>query len=132
MKTGYIIHSIPLIIIFLYGKYRCKNTNFKDPLEHKVLELDGWSMTHVTWFTIVGYLYPENITASFVIGVLWEIFEHLYGKKRPGWLGGYGDCENLQSDKNDDGNWWYGKWSDLLCNLCGLLLGSYIKTKKLI
>ena len=38
--------------------------------------------------------------------------------ERPGWLGGYGDCDNLATDKKS-GNWWYGKWSDVGCNITG-------------
>jgi hypothetical protein len=29
---------------------------------------------------------------------------------KEGWLGGYGDCNKLQTDR-EDGNWWYGKWT---------------------
>ena len=53
---------------------------------------------------------------------MWEVFEHVVGKRRPGWMGGYGGC-NLATDKKDDGNWWYGKWTDIVMNTTGLILG---------
>ena len=41
----------PLLFIFPYGKFRCNNKTFKDPLEKEiVLGLDGWSASHFTFF----------------------------------------------------------------------------------
>ena len=123
---------LPGLFIFPYGKYRCTHKTFKDPLETPLfLGLDGWSATHFFWFMTLGYVYPETFIVSTLIGILWELFEHYYGKNRPGWLGGYGDCNGLLSDKEKDGNWWYGKWSDILCNISGFLIGQYIKNGKI-
>ena len=108
---------LPLLFIFPYGKYRCSHKSFKDPLETNLFfGLDGWSTTHLCWFMVMGYIYPETIMLSTIIGILWELFEHYYGKNRPGWLGGYGDCNNLATDQVS-GNWWYGKWTDIICNM---------------
>ena len=113
----------PGLFIFPYGKYRCANRSFKDPLETPlVLGLDGWSVTHFLFFLVIGYFFPKTFIFSMTAGICWELFEHWYGKFRPGWLGGYGDCNDLASD-NDTGNWWYGKWSDIVCNASGFLLG---------
>ena len=79
---------------------------------------------------IIGYIYPQTIILSTIIGILWELFEHYYGKNRPGWLGGYGDCNNLKTDQIN-GNWWYGKQTDIVCNTTGFLIGEYISTGKL-
>jgi|TARA_B110000259_G_scaffold159331_1_gene182293 hypothetical protein len=117
-----LLFILPLIFIFSYGKYRCDNKDFKDPLEKKILELDGWSATHFLFFMVVGFIYPDTIILSMIMGILWELFEHYYGVNRPGWLGGYGDCNDLATDKKD-GNWWYGKWSDILCNAMGFIIG---------
>ena len=125
----YILFSIlPLLFIFPYGKFRCTHKNFKDPLESSLFwGLDGWSITHFLWFMILGYIYPETFILSTMVGISWELFEHYYGEKRPGWLGGYGDCHDLASDRKD-GNWWYGKWSDIICNTIGFLIGQYTMT----
>ena len=118
--------SIPLIFIFLYGKYRCENKTFKDPLEITLAEgIDGWSITHLCWFICMGYIYPNEFIPALLVGIAWELFEHFYGVYRPGWLGGYGDCDDLSTDRLE-GNWWYGKWSDIACNVTGFLIGQYL------
>ena len=78
------------LMIFGYGAYRCANPKYKDPLETQlgVGELDGWSGSHFILFLVIGYLYPDEYIFAFVMGVIWELFEHYYGEKRPGWLGG--------------------------------------------
>ena len=75
----------------------------------------------------IGYYFPKKyyLISAFIFGTLWELFEYYYGEKRPGWLGG--DCKKLNSDKNDDGKWWYGKWSDILMNAVGLYCGYYLQ-----
>ena len=127
------LFMLPLIFIFSYGKYRCSNPKFKDPLESNLfLGLDLWSATHFLFFMTVGYIYPKTLILSTAFGISWELFEHISGKNRPGWLGGYGDCKGMASDKSADGNWWYGKWSDIVLNILGFLLGRYIRTKKIM
>lgn len=125
--TKYVLTMLfPLLFIFSYGKYRCDNKSFKDPLETSLIfGLDGWSATHFFWFMCLGYMYPKSFFLTMIGGCLWELFEHYYGKERPGWLGGYGDCNNLATDK-EDGNWWYGKWSDIACNASGFLIGRFL------
>ena len=129
MNWQYILVALsPVCFIFPYGKYRCDHKEFKDPLETNIiLGLDGWSATHFFFFMLMGYLFPKTFFLSMSIGALWELFEHYYGKERPGWLGGYGDCNDLATDK-ESGNWWYGKWSDLLCNSFGFLVGACLAT----
>jgi hypothetical protein len=123
-----------LLIIFMYGSYRCKNPNYKDILETKIYidDLDGWSLSHLLFFIFIGYQFKENkyLIVAFVFGILWELFEHYYGEKRPGWLGGYGDCDNLKTDR-ENSNWWYGKYSDIFMNVSGLLIGYYFVNNKL-
>ena len=81
---------------------------------------------------LIGYQFKNNtyLIVAFVFGILWELFEHYYGEKRPGWLGGYGDCNNLKTDR-ETSNWWYGKYSDIFMNVSGLLIGYYFVNNKL-
>jgi hypothetical protein len=124
----YLFFILPALFIFIYGKYRCDHKEFKDPLETQIiLGLDGWSVSHATLFMFIGYFYPQSFLMSMSIGALWEGFEHLSGKNRPGWLGGYGGCNNLATDK-ETGNWWYGKWTDLLCNAGGFFMGMGLRS----
>lgn len=122
---AYILTLIaPVFFIFPYGKYRCTHKSFKDPLETQLfLGLDGWSATHFCFFFVLGYFFPNTFIFSMAVGISWELFEHYYGKERPGWLGGYGDCDDLATDRTE-GNWWYGKWTDIVCNSTGFLLGA--------
>ena len=114
--------------IFAYGNYRCQHPEFKDPLEkplfHHLPWLDGWALTHFLTFFWTGFVLknPIVLKISLFVGLMWEVFEHVVGKRRPGWMGGYGGC-NLATDKKDDGNWWYGKWTDIVMNTTGLILG---------
>ncbi len=108
-----------------YGKFRCNHPNYKDPLETRITEdFDGWSLTHFFLFMYVGHIRPDTFFFATLIGILWELFEHYYGEKRPGWLGGYGDCE-MRTDRQND-NWWYGKYSDIVANSLGFFIGSQI------
>ena len=119
----------PFFFIFPYGKSRCTHKSFKDPLETELFwGLDGWSALHFFFFMLLGYFFPQTFILSMIGGICWELFEHLYGKYRPGWLGGYGDCNDLASDKEESGNWWYGKWTDIVCNSAGFLIGMGLYT----
>ena len=125
--------------IFIYGNHRCQHPEFKDPLEKPLFDeklswLDGWAYTHFMAFFFISLFgtntslklnktyWPWIVAVAFGIGIAWEFFEHVVGKERPGWMGGYGGC-NMATDKNEDGNWWYGKWTDLLLNGTGMILG---------
>ena len=127
--------SITVLCIFIYGAYRCSHPDFTDPFERPLFDsvpwLDGWTFTHFLLFFLVGrgivIVNKKSVfgllSAAFIGGILWEVFEHVAGEQRPGWMGGYGDCQ-MSTDK-EDGKWWYGKWTDVVANGSGLLLGSY-------
>ena len=125
--TGYFV--VCVMCIFVYGRYRCNHPEYTDILETKLvvnqplgLDLDGWSMSHFLFFTLIGYTFPTKnfLLCAFLLGCGWEIFENTAGKDRPSWLGGYGDCE---WENTDQGNWWYGKISDPIINMAGLYCG---------
>lgn len=127
-------YHLPFVVSFaaimIYGKYRCNRPDYKDPLETPITkDFDGWSVAHFLLYMYVGYCYPDSFFMSMFIGILWELFEHYYGKNRPGWLGGYGDCE-MNTDK-EEGNWWYGKYSDIVANMAGFLVGRQIRLKNM-
>ena len=120
---------ICIITIILYGQYRCNNINYKDLLRNNmgIGDLNGWSLTHLLFYTFIGYNFKGNyLIYAFLLGCLWELFEYYYGKERPGWLGG--DC--ITTDDKDN-KWWNSKWSDILMNTFGIFLGSYIRNKNL-
>ena len=117
---------ICVIMIFAYRKMRCNiNNKYKDPLEYEFLYyFDGWSVTHLVFYMLLGYLYPNYLILTLVLGALWELFEHYTSIYKPRLLFGIGDCStnNGITDK-----WWYGKWSDLFVNALGFIIGQYLK-----
>ncbi len=114
-------------LIFLYSRYRCLNKNsFKDPLEHSIfLMLDGWSITHLLFYMLAGYIFPNYFLLTTLLGISWELFETYCGTYKPLWLSGWGNC--IFTDKVDNEDWWYGKWSDIFMNTLGLTIGQYLK-----
>ena len=121
-----IIAFICFLVICLYGKYRCDNPDYHDPLMKQlgVFDLDGWSITHFAFFALLGYLYPDTFWVAMALGVSWEVFEHFLGKNRPGILGGFGDC--ITTDPSVEGPWWFGRISDIIMNMAGFLFGAWL------
>lgn len=124
------------IAIGLYGKYRCEHVkDHKDVLEWDLFKgsakygLDGWSVSHFILFLLVGYLYPKTFVLSMTGGALWELFETYVGKYKPESIKGFGFCKTYEmSDKpGHEKLWWYGKWSDLIVNAAGFMVGSYMR-----
>lgn len=111
------------LVISLYGKFRCANPTFHDPLMKKigVGDMDGWSLSHFFFFMLLGFLFPDSLLVAMALGAAWEGFEHLAGKHRPAILGGFGDC--VTTDPGVSGSWWYGRLSDLAMNLSGFVVG---------
>jgi len=125
-----VICLLCFIIICLYGRFRCQHPDFQDPLmkQFHLYDLDGWSLSHFLFFMMIGYMYPDKFYLSVLLGIIWELFESFYGKKRPGFLGGFGDCAT--TDPNvESGAWWYGRLSDIICNVVGLLVGIILHQK---
>jgi cell shape-determining protein MreD len=122
-----VICLICVFIIIAYGTYRCKNTTFVDPLTKSFFPypvnqfLDGWGISHLLFFTMLGFLYPnaEYVLYSFVLGVIWELIEYSI-KDHPFYLS---KCKYNVGTENKN-HWWYGRWQDIIMNSIGLLVGS--------
>lgn len=71
IKKLIVIFVICVLIILCYQIYRCKNQSKEDPLLMKlgVFDLDGWSMTHVFFYILLGYIFPKSFFTLMVIGV---------------------------------------------------------------
>lgn len=119
-----------IVIIILYGKFRCVYTNYVDPLEIDVdFHINGWSISHYVLFTIVGYNFPKSFFFAMFMGVLWEIIEHMIGTFKPSILK-YTNC-NRKSTKESSSDtagkyWWYGKKEDIVVNFLGFITGHFI------
>lgn len=120
--------AMAVVAIGAYGRFRC-NHKFVDPLSTKLplWDLDGWSLTHLTLFTLIGYGFPGTFhaLAAFALGIGWELTEQYMGKARPAWLGGWGDCDAAEFEAHN-ANWWFGRYSDIVVNTAGLVFGNMI------
>jgi len=124
-----LIYLFTFILLVVYGKFRCENKDFKDPLEKRFFyEFDGWSVTHFTLYMVIGYLNPEKFVIATIFGILWELFEYYVMTFKPPILNNYGLCDGISTDKENT-VWWYAKWTDILCNSLGFISGAYLKNK---
>ena len=117
------LQFLTVVSIFIYGRYRCKNKNFNDPFQKKInfLDMDGWTLIHLVQNSFLGYLFPNYVIFIIMLGISWEIFEIYYGVFKPSFLKGWGHCSS------DRKIWWYGKLTDIIANILGVHMGSYIK-----
>lgn len=121
-------YLIPLCIvsIFVYG-YFVRHFIHRDPLEDKFAKCsgcDGWAITHLLFFLLLGFLYPEHLLTIMIIGVIWEFFETFLGSYKIMLFGQrvklVGD---IQNGVVNDNSWWYGRVTDIAFNLIGLIIG---------
>lgn len=123
-----------IFVIISYGTYRCKTTDFVDPLTKSFFGpplsnyLDGWGITHFLFFAFLGYTFnkPQYLIFAFILGVLWEIIEFSL-KDKPFYVS---NCKYKAVTNNGEG-WWYVRYEDITMNTIGLLFGYYISSKKL-
>lgn len=135
IDIGYLLlGGMCVLSVFGYGWYRCNNIkNHKDILEFslfgnsKSMGVDGWLLSHFVFFTVLGYLYPETLRISIIIGLMWEAFEWYVGVYKPKALEGMGFCPSPSGRKKAGEVWWYWKWQDPLSNTLGFLLGKYLQ-----
>lgn len=60
---------------------------------NKKLKLHGWSITHLGFYLLIGYKYPNTFLLTFIIGILWELFEKYIGIYQPKILQNWGFCK---------------------------------------
>ena len=130
-KLYIILFLISSLTVAMYGKYRCSHIdNHKDVLEFDLFNnsaeygLDGWSLSHLFFFGLIGYLFPNTLLLTMFLGALWELFETIVGIYKPELIDGFGFCQLTESKYKV---WWYGKWSDIVVNFIGFMLGSIIR-----
>ena len=117
--TQYVtIVTLCVAAILAYSNYRCSSRSryFRDPLLTKlgVWDLDGWSLTHVLFYVLLGYLFPTQFVPLMAAGVLWELTEsHIMTR-----LSARGKCAEMESS-----SWWFGRLSDIPMNALGFYLG---------
>jgi len=119
-----------VLVIVVYGTFRCKNSSFVDPLTFSFAPppldkyLDGWGISHLLFFALLGYLFPKQLLFSFFLGVIWELVEYSM-KDHPFYLT---KC-NYNMKTHEGEGWWYGRWQDIVMNTAGLWIGSALRTR---
>jgi hypothetical protein len=92
--------------------------------DNKAIEAysDGWAISHVLFYALLGYLYPDRWMYLFVTGVLWEIIESRFEDK-PFYLS---SCKGREKEK-----WWYGRYEDIISNTIGMMIGICLRKYKI-
>jgi len=72
--------------------------------------IDVWHVQHILFWIIIGILWPGHILTVIFVSVSWEILEHIYFKYTRK------TCQDV----------FCGRYEDILSNLIGYLIGSYL------
>lgn len=128
-----VTYIICVIVIVVYGHY-IRQTNSKDHLARRIYhhpicqEIDGWSISHLLFFGLLGVLFPGHHLQFFLVGVGWEVVETCLGQNE---LKVNGKRLQLIGDQDAEGNptgkeeaFWYGKESDIIMDVLGYCVGS--------
>jgi VanZ family protein len=115
--------------IMVYGFMRCRIPGYKDPLTKTVFGerwkeiLDGWSLAHLLFYMLLGYMFPDYLILIVLIGAAWEVVESL-SQHKPFYLSGCKAQKVISTDPtNSAQGWWYSKFTDLIHNTIGAMIG---------
>lgn len=92
---------------------KCHAFTVKPLVTVRGTHLDCWSASHFVLYTIIGFMFPHLWGIVLTVSVLWEVFEFIGGR-----------CERVITGRQV---YWRGRWSDLLVNLVGFVLGAAIR-----
>ena len=133
----FILFFVSIIFIYTVSVIRCKYSRIEllEPeskfnyilKKYKLYDygVDIWSFIHYVFYLLIGYLYPNSLIITMLLGLLWELSEFYIGEKKPSLLKNIGFCTTDGKERV----WWYGKTSDLLFNFLGFITGKYLVGK---
>lgn len=120
-----------IVIIIVYG-ILVRNVFKKDILESNFASCTGcdyWAVSHLLFFAIIAYLYPDNLLLITILGIIWEFIETFLGThnlkifgRRITLIGNTDETGNVKNNDNED-SWWYGRVTDIAFNLMGVIIG---------
>ena len=117
---------LAIFSILIYSVIKCKLGIDVLQYKFKIWDFDLWSLSHIILYFFLVYLYPEEWSFIFILGVIWELIEYWMGGFNPKNISNFfGGCNLDASDKT----WWYGKISDIVANSIGIILALKIKGK---
>ena len=127
------VYAVAVIVIFAYGA-ALRATKTRDFLATKIhdspifQDIDGWSVSHLLFFALLGVLFPGRPGEFLAVGIGWELFETALGQNRIEVSGKrlqlIGDADDEGRPTGDDDAFWYGKESDIVVDMIGYCLGS--------
>lgn len=115
-EINYIIYvfTICISLILIYGYIKCRY-KIEDPIKTKIIyDIDIWALLHILIFFILTLLFPNQYILLFILGIIWEITEHL--------LNLYFEYINIKCFTQ----WWYFRYVDILYNLIGIILAKIL------
>lgn len=128
-----VVYIVCVLAIILYGHF-LRRTKTKDVLARRLFhhpvcqDIDGWSVSHLLFFGLLGLLYPGHHLQFLLVGAFWEVVETALGQNRFELSGrriqliGEQDAEGGSTGKADA--YWYGKESDIIMDVFGYAIGS--------
>jgi hypothetical protein len=133
-----VFYVVSVLFIVAYGSF-IRRMKMKDHLARRIYhhpicqDIDGWSVSHLLLFGLLGVLYPGHHLQFLLIGIGWEVIETALGQNRFEVSGrrvqlvGDQDAEGNMTGKDDA--YWYGKESDIVVDIFGYSLGSAWATR---
>jgi hypothetical protein len=118
-----------LVVTFITQYYLYVNIN-TDKLNYIIFETgfdnccSTWPILHLLLYLILGFVWPDCWVQLWLMGVIWEIFEEISGRLMINKLipnDTNTSAVKMQYTKLD------GRWSDIVMNSIGLLMGVIIK-----
>ena len=129
-----------LIYFFILEIILKKDSSDSDVLNKKIVNApflgknccSTWPISHVVLYAICAYIWPHKWKELFVMGLIWEFIE---------WVAGILQSNSIRPttfnspSEHDDSieykQWWSFKYSDILFNLIGIIIGLCLKGKLL-
>jgi hypothetical protein len=110
-----IIH-ISIILRYYYDKYQYFDIDFLSFNKQNSLIFNGWALSHLILYIIIGYFFPNEYLFVFIIGLIWEIYEFSYS---------YLDiCKNIYTTLLKTNKMYIvGNQYDPLINMIGYFIG---------
>ena len=122
-KKVILIYFTVAVLLHIYKVIICKfNINdFISINKTKSLIFNGWTISHLILNAIVGYIFPNEIYISIILGIIWEIYEYIYSLNFPILINLYKHiCKN-----SPEKIILYNPY-DFIINIIGILIGKYL------
>ena len=136
-------HRIGIIIVMCLVSWLfiCVGHIYRDEIQLKLkrkfatfpeAEIDWWSVSHLLFYGIIGFLIPDYPLSFFVLGAGFELLEDCLSADKTTQLA---NCMNPKTKKSNficwgsvQDDYWYMNPTDPWVNLTGYVIGSAVRT----